>query len=127
MPPEFALIAIGLTLVLIHLIGIPVTNISATPPRNTGIAIWVDKELFTRVWLFWFASIVGAVSTGFTYHTLFTQDVIEQDWLEAMTDDKLDCSHQNINEEQKSIWLHFFCLKAEYATNRTRHRQDNNN
>src|SRR5271165_4040346 len=40
-PQGFAPIAIGLGLTLIHLIGIPVTNLSVNPARSTGPAIFV--------------------------------------------------------------------------------------
>lgn len=89
-PAGFAPIAIGLGLTLIHLISIPVTNTSVNPARSTGVALWAGKELFSQIWLFWLAPIVGAILAGFTYHTVFAEDIAEQDQLEAMTDSDFD-------------------------------------
>ncbi len=70
-PKGFAPIAIGLMLTLIHLITIPVTNTSVNPARSTGPAIIVGllgkTELFSQVWLFWFAPILGAILAGLFY------------------------------------------------------------
>jgi aquaporin Z len=66
-PTGFAPIAIGLALTLIHLIGIPVTNLSVNPARSTGPAIFVGGWALEQLWLFWFAPIVGALAAGFSY------------------------------------------------------------
>jgi len=60
----FAPIAIGLGLTLIHLIGIPVTNLSVNPARSTGPAIFVGGWALQQLWLFWLAPIVGAALAG---------------------------------------------------------------
>lgn len=66
-PAGFAPIAIGLGLTLIHLIGIPVTNLSVNPARSTGPAVFVGGWALQQLWLFWLAPIVGAVLAGITY------------------------------------------------------------
>jgi aquaporin Z len=66
-PQGFAPIAIGLGLTLIHLISIPVTNLSVNPARSTGPAIFVGGWALQQLWLFWFAPILGAVIGGFLY------------------------------------------------------------
>jgi aquaporin Z len=66
-PKGFAPIAIGLGLTLIHLIGIPVTNLSVNPARSTGPAIFVGGWALAQLWLFWAAPIVGALLGGFAY------------------------------------------------------------
>lgn len=66
-PQGFAPIAIGLALTLIHLISIPVTNTSVNPARSTGPALFAGVELFSQVWLFWIAPIIGALLAGFLY------------------------------------------------------------
>ncbi|MBL8292944.1 MAG: aquaporin Z [Bryobacterales bacterium] len=66
-PAGFAPIAIGLGLTLIHLIGIPVTNLSVNPARSTGPAIIAGGWALTQLWLFWIAPIVGAVIAGILY------------------------------------------------------------
>jgi aquaporin Z len=69
-PKGFAPIAIGLGLTLIHLIGIPVTNLSVNPARSTGPAIVVGGWALGQLWLFWVAPIVGAAVAGYVYSWL---------------------------------------------------------
>lgn len=66
-PAGFAPIAIGLGLTLIHLIGIPVTNLSVNPARSTGPAIFVGGWAIAQLWLFWVAPIIGAALAGIVY------------------------------------------------------------
>jgi len=73
-PAGFAPLAIGLGLTLIHLIGIPVTNLSVNPARSTGPAIFVGDTPLTQLWLFWIAPIVGAVLGAVVYRFLLKQD-----------------------------------------------------
>ena len=61
---NFAPIAIGFALTLIHLIGIPVTNVSVNPARSTGPALIVGGWAIQQLWLFWVAPILGAVAAG---------------------------------------------------------------
>jgi aquaporin Z len=74
-PSGFAPIAIGLGLTLIHLIGIPVTNLSVNPARSTGPALFVGGWALTQLWLFWIAPIVGAALAGGLYRALFGEAV----------------------------------------------------
>ncbi len=69
-PAGFAPIAIGLGLTLIHLIGIPVTNLSVNPARSTGPALYVGGWAIGQLWLFWVAPMIGAVAAGFAYQML---------------------------------------------------------
>ena len=66
-PKGFAPIAIGLGLVLIHLITIPITNTSVNPARSTSQAIFVGGWAVKQLWLFWVAPIVGALLAGVVY------------------------------------------------------------
>jgi aquaporin Z len=66
-PQGFAPIAIGFGLTLIHLIGIPVTNLSVNPARSTGPAIFVGGWALQQLWLFWVAPLVGAALAGVVY------------------------------------------------------------
>jgi len=66
-PAGFAPIPIGLGLTLIHLIGIPVTNLSVNPARSTGPAVFVGGWALEQLWLFWLAPIVGAALAGIVY------------------------------------------------------------
>jgi len=69
-PAGFAPIAIGLGLTLIHLIGIPVTNLSVNPARSTGPAVIVGDWAISQLWLFWLAPIAGAAVAGIVYPAL---------------------------------------------------------
>jgi aquaporin Z len=69
-PHGFAPIAIGLTLTLVHLIGIPVTNLSVNPARSTGPALFVGGWALQQLWLFWVAPLLGAVLAGIGYRVL---------------------------------------------------------
>ena len=66
-PQGFAPIAIGLGLTLIHLIGIPVTNLSVNPARSTGPALMVGGWALEQLWMFWVAPILGAVLAAGAY------------------------------------------------------------
>jgi aquaporin Z len=70
-PAGFAPIAIGLALTLIHLIGIPVTNLSVNPARSTGPAMLVQGWAVQQLWLFWVAPIAGAILAGVVYPMAF--------------------------------------------------------
>jgi aquaporin Z len=70
-PAGFAPIAIGLGLTLIHLIGIPVTNLSVNPARSTGPAVFVGGWALGQLWLFWVAPIIGGALGGGIYRAVF--------------------------------------------------------
>ena len=63
-PAGFAPIAIGLALVVIHLIAIPVSNASVNPARSTATAIFGGGAALSCLWLFWVAPILGGVIGG---------------------------------------------------------------
>ncbi|MFM2332424.1 MAG: aquaporin [Pseudomonadota bacterium] len=66
-PAGFAPIAIGLALTLIHLISIPVTNISVNPARSTAVALFAETAALSQLWLFWVAPIIGAIIGALIY------------------------------------------------------------
>jgi len=70
-PRGFAGIAIGLCLTLIHLVGIPVTNLSVNPARSTGPAIFAGGWALRQLWMFWVAPLIGGAIGGVIYNTLF--------------------------------------------------------
>jgi len=74
-PSGFAPIAIGLGLTLIHLIGIPVTNLSVNPARSTGPAIFVGGWAIAQLWLFWVAPIIGGTLGGALYAWIFESGI----------------------------------------------------
>ena len=57
----FAGLAIGLTLAVIHIVGIQVTGVSVNPARSFGPALLQGGEALTQVWAFFVAPAVGAV------------------------------------------------------------------
>jgi len=69
-PKGFAGISIGLSLTLIHLISIPITNTSVNPARSTSQALFVGDWALGQLWLFWVAPIIGALIAGFVYKAL---------------------------------------------------------
>lgn len=71
----FAPIAIGLCLTLIHLVGIPVTNLSVNPARSTGTALMSSPWAFDQLWLFWAAPAVGAALGALLYQALWASPV----------------------------------------------------
>ena len=73
-PAGLAPIAIGLALTLIHLIGIPVTNLSVNPARSTGPALMVGGWAIAQLWMFWVAPLLGAVIGGVIYRWLGKED-----------------------------------------------------
>ena len=73
-PAGFAGIAIGLSLTLIHLISIPITNTSVNPARSTGPALFVGGDAVDQLWLFWVAPIIGAIIAGLVYKFLSKED-----------------------------------------------------
>jgi aquaporin Z len=73
-PAGFAGIPIGLSLTLIHLIGIPVDNLSVNPARSTGPALFVHGWALQQLWLFWIAPIIGAALAGLVYSALFKEE-----------------------------------------------------
>jgi aquaporin Z len=60
-PKGFAGISIGLSLVLIHLVGIPITGTSVNPARSLGPALIVGGSALGQLWLFWVAPIIGGL------------------------------------------------------------------
>jgi len=73
-PAGFAPLAIGLTLTMIHLVSIPVTNTSVNPARSTGPALFVGGWALQQLWLFWVAPLVGGVLGGALYRWLSPDD-----------------------------------------------------
>jgi aquaporin Z len=69
-PAGFAPLAIGLTLTLIHLNSIPITNTSVNPARSTGVAVYVGGWAIAQLWLFWVAPITGGIFGGLLYRSV---------------------------------------------------------
>ena len=69
-PAGMAPLAIGLGLSLIHLIGIPVTNLSVNPAQEHRPGMFVGTAAIQQLWLFWVAPLLGAAVAGFVYKFL---------------------------------------------------------
>lgn len=69
-PKGFAGLAIGLSLTLIHLVSIPVTNTSVNPARSISQAIFVGDWAIAQLWLFIVVPVVGAIFAGIVYKYL---------------------------------------------------------
>jgi len=72
-PSKLAGLVIGLTLTLIHLISIPITNTSVNPARSISQAIFAGGCALGQLWLFIIAPIVGAVLAGIVYKSICEQ------------------------------------------------------
>ncbi|MET4633760.1 MIP family channel protein [Kaistia defluvii] len=66
-PHHFAGLAIGLTLVMIHIVGINVTGVSVNPARSLGPALFAGGAALSQLWLFIVAPFIGAALAGFVY------------------------------------------------------------
>ena len=66
----FAGIAIGLSLVLIHIVGIPVTGVSVNPARSIGPALIAGSAALSQVWLFVLAPILGGTLSAIVWKFL---------------------------------------------------------
>ena len=69
-PKGFAGIAIGLSLVMIHLVGIPITGTSVNPARSLGPAVVVGGIAMSQLWLFWVAPIIGALIAALVWRLI---------------------------------------------------------
>jgi aquaporin Z len=72
-PAGLAPLAIGLTLALIHLISIPVTNTSVNPARSLGPAVFAGGWALEQLWVFIVFPIVGGALGGLVYRALFEE------------------------------------------------------
>lgn len=73
-PAGLAPLAIGLTLALIHMISIPVTNTSVNPARSTSQAIFAGSAYIDQLWLFWLAPIAGGIIGALVYNLVAAKD-----------------------------------------------------
>jgi aquaporin Z len=72
-PQALAGAAIGLGLMLIHLVSIPVTNTSVNPARSTGPALFVGGWATHELWLFWVAPVIGGALAGLLYEAVLAE------------------------------------------------------
>ena len=69
-PKGFAGLAIGLTLVMVHLVAIPIDGTSVNPARSLGPAVFVGGTAISQVWVFWVAPIIGGIIAAIVWKIL---------------------------------------------------------
>jgi aquaporin Z len=72
----FAGIPIGIVLVLVHLVGIPVTNTSVNPARSIGPAVFVGGCAIGQLWLFIIAPLIGAAIAAMLYKMVSASETV---------------------------------------------------
>jgi len=70
-PKGFAGLSIGFTLVLIHLVSIPITGTSVNPDRSLGPAVFVRGDALAQLWLFIVAPIIGGIIAALIWRYVF--------------------------------------------------------
>lgn len=63
-------IVIGLTLTLVHILGIAFTGTSVNPARSFGPALFVGGDTLANVWIFIVAPVIGSVLAAFVHNYL---------------------------------------------------------
>ena len=71
---NFAGLAIGLTLVLVHIVCIPITGTSVNPARSIGPALFEGGKALSQLWLFIIAPFVGAALSAAVWKFLSSRD-----------------------------------------------------
>lgn len=72
---KFAGLAIGLTLILIHIVCIPITGTSVNPARSIGPALFQGGLALSQLWLFIIAPLLGAAIAAFVWKAIDTEEV----------------------------------------------------
>jgi aquaporin Z len=70
-PKGFAGVSIGLSLALIHLVGIPITGTSVNPARSLGPAVFAGGDALSQLWLFIVAPIIGCIIAAVLWRFVF--------------------------------------------------------
>lgn len=74
-PKGFAGIPIGFALVIVHIVGIPITGTSVNPARSLGPAVFIGGDTLSQLWLFWLAPIIGGIIAAIAWRYLFDKSV----------------------------------------------------
>jgi len=73
-PSDLAGLAIGLTLTVIHIVGIQVSGVSVNPARSLGPALWVAGDALSQLWVFVAAPMIGAALAGLAFRVRLLSD-----------------------------------------------------
>ncbi len=68
-PTQMAGLAIGITLVVIHIFGINITGVSVNPARSLGPAVWVGGKAISQVWMFLLVPSIAGIVSGAIYRS----------------------------------------------------------
>ena len=63
-------LAIGVTLVLVHMVCIPITGTSVNPARSFGPALFAGGKALQQLWLFIVAPLVGGIAAAIVWRVL---------------------------------------------------------
>ncbi|MEQ1610325.1 MAG: aquaporin Z [Hyphomonadaceae bacterium] len=96
-PSAFAGLAIGLTLVVIHIFGIQVTGVSVNPARSFGPAVIAQGAALQQLWLFIIAPFAGAAMAGLAFRT----SMLEADGPVAPAEETVEMTQQTANLAKK--------------------------
>ena len=96
-PSAFAGLAIGLTLTVIHIVGIQVTGVSVNPARSFGPAVFAQGAALQQLWLFIIAPLVGAAIAGLSFRT----KILEADGPVATPEEGVEMTEQAANLGKK--------------------------
>jgi aquaporin Z len=96
-PSAFAGLAIGLTLTVIHIVGIQVTGVSVNPARSFGPAVFAQGAALQQLWLFIIAPLAGAAIAGLAFRT----KMLEADGPVAAPEETIEMTQQAANLAKK--------------------------
>jgi aquaporin Z len=96
-PSAFAGLAIGLTLTVIHIVGIQVTGVSVNPARSFGPAVFAQGTALGQLWLFIIAPLAGAAIAGLAFRTR----ILEADGPAVGPSDTVDMTEEAANLAKK--------------------------
>lgn len=68
-PSQIAGLAIGISLVAIHILGVSITGVSVNPARSLGPALFVGGRAMAQVWLFLLVPSLGGIVAGLLFRS----------------------------------------------------------
>lgn len=92
-------IVIGLTLTLVHIIGVPLTGTSVNPARSLAPAVFAGGDALAQVWVFLLAPLAGAALAALVFKSFFV--VKEETGLEVAGDERLDGARDSRHDKTR--------------------------
>jgi aquaporin Z len=94
-PKGFSGAAIGFTLFIVHLVGIPVTGTSVNPARSLGPALILGGEAVNQLWMFWLAPIIGGLLAAVVWiYALAPTEVMSREDFERERRDAMESARK---------------------------------